>query len=61
MSYCSKLASVPIVFIASLQLSSYIYNVAAIILKVLLLAAEESDNHSFIWSIAISFVEGSFK
>lgn len=45
-------------FSASLQLSSYINNVAAMILSVLLLEAVWSASHSFICRIAISLVEG---
>jgi hypothetical protein len=50
-----------IAFMASLQLSSCMNSVAAMIRRVLLFAAVGSLSHSFICSIAISFVEGSPK
>ncbi len=48
-------------FSASLQLSSYINRVAAMILRVLLFEAVESASHSFICKMAISLVEGLSK
>lgn len=60
-TYCSKLEVELIALTASLQLSSCMYRMAAMMRRVLLLLAVLSLSHSFTCRIAISLVEGLSK